>query len=167
MNRQRLTRWAARLTFSAAALAWMAFIFRVSSLSSEEVDQSLVALVWLGELRSVLGHLVMYAILASLLQLSVWSWQPFKGSFSNGSLSTSLGASIKVAIAAVVLAVIYGISDEYHQSMVPGRGPSILDVLVDGIGALTGVMAVKYSAANFLHWSRLAGRPFSAFRHNE
>lgn len=139
--------WALRLIFSASSLAWMAFIFWASSLLPEEVDQSLQALAGLGQFRSVLGHLVMYGILAALLHISFWSWR------------ASTGGSFRWAMAAVVLAVLYGVSDEFHQSMVPGRGPSTRDVLIDGVGALTGVLAVKYSAASVTHWMKLAGRP--------
>jgi hypothetical protein len=133
----------------------MAFIFWASSLLPEEVDQSLRELAWLGVLRSVFGHLALYGILAGLLHISLWSWR------------TSNGGSLRWAMAAVVLAVLYGISDEFHQSLVPGREPSTLDVLVDGVGALTGAMVAKYSAASFTHWMRLAGGPFTSSEGNE
>lgn len=36
-----------------------------------------------------------------------------------------------------LLAILYALTDEFHQSYVPGRHPSILDVLIfDNIGAL-------------------------------
>ena len=38
------------------------------------------------------------------------------------------------AIFAVLLGIIYGITDEFHQSFVPGRTSSIHDLLADGIG---------------------------------
>ncbi|WMW25419.1 VanZ family protein [Methanolobus sediminis] len=38
------------------------------------------------------------------------------------------------AIIAVVLGVFYGISDEFHQSFVPGRTSSVYDLMADGIG---------------------------------
>jgi VanZ family protein len=38
------------------------------------------------------------------------------------------------AIFAVIVGVLYGISDEYHQSFVPGRSSSVHDILADGIG---------------------------------
>ena len=41
-----------------------------------------------------------------------------------------------IAIVVVLFCIIYGISDEYHQSFIPGRFDSIWDVLADGIGAL-------------------------------
>ena len=36
---------------------------------------------------------------------------------------------------AVGLAVAYALSDEYHQTFVPGRNGRVLDVVVDGVGA--------------------------------
>lgn len=41
-----------------------------------------------------------------------------------------------VMVATVLLCFCYGISDEFHQSFVPGRSPSGLDVLADVCGAL-------------------------------
>ncbi|ETA66823.1 MAG: hypothetical protein PWQ75_706 [Methanolobus sp.] len=38
------------------------------------------------------------------------------------------------ALFAVILGVIYGITDEFHQSFVPGRSSSVHDLLADGIG---------------------------------
>lgn len=38
------------------------------------------------------------------------------------------------------LALLYGITDEIHQSFVPGRHPSAVDIVVDGIGAALAVL---------------------------
>jgi VanZ family protein len=41
-----------------------------------------------------------------------------------------------------MMAVAYAASDEFHQSFVPGRGPSVWDVLLfDNLGALAGLWA--------------------------
>lgn len=40
------------------------------------------------------------------------------------------------AVVIVLFCIIYGISDEFHQSFIPGRFSSIWDVLADGLGAL-------------------------------
>ena len=41
----------------------------------------------------------------------------------------------RASIMAWGLAVLYAITDEFHQSFVPGRHASPMDVLIDGIGA--------------------------------
>lgn len=41
-----------------------------------------------------------------------------------------------------LMAVIYGVSDEWHQSFVPGRTPDAYDVVADAIGAFVAVIAV-------------------------
>ncbi|HCK66185.1 MAG TPA: hypothetical protein DHW49_07950 [Anaerolineae bacterium] len=39
-----------------------------------------------------------------------------------------------------LLALIYSATDEFHQSLVPGRNPSVIDVLVfDNIGAMVAL----------------------------
>ncbi|WP_457575374.1 VanZ family protein [Desulfomarina sp.] len=41
-----------------------------------------------------------------------------------------------VTLSVVIFCVFYGISDEFHQSFIPGRFVSIGDVAADGAGAL-------------------------------
>jgi len=43
---------------------------------------------------------------------------------------------------AVVLAMMYGISDEFHQSMIPGRTARPYDVLFDTIGAAVAILLI-------------------------
>ncbi|MCI4669954.1 MAG: VanZ family protein [Bacteroidia bacterium] len=38
--------------------------------------------------------------------------------------------------------VLYAMTDEFHQRFIPGRGASILDVGIDGMGALLGILLV-------------------------
>jgi VanZ family protein len=44
-----------------------------------------------------------------------------------------------VAVATVLLCGLYAVTDEVHQSFVPGRTPSATDVLIDMTGASLGV----------------------------
>lgn len=46
------------------------------------------------------------------------------------------------ALLALALASAYGVTDEFHQSFVPGRVPDVSDWLVDTAGALTAVLAM-------------------------
>ena len=43
-------------------------------------------------------------------------------------------------VLAVVVAALYGISDEFHQTFVPGRMATLLDILIDVAGALVAVI---------------------------
>jgi VanZ family protein len=40
----------------------------------------------------------------------------------------------------ILFCFIYGLSDEFHQSFVPGREVSLYDALADGIGGFLGVI---------------------------
>ena len=44
---------------------------------------------------------------------------------------------------ALVLAVLYAVTDEFHQGFVAGRHESALDVGIDAAGALIAVVAVR------------------------
>ena len=40
---------------------------------------------------------------------------------------------------ALLVCVLYAISDEVHQMFIPGRGPGVKDVLIDSAGATVGI----------------------------
>ena len=106
-----------------AAIAWMGLIFFLSSLSGDEASQGLEsgAVSWLGDLRSYAAHIVLYAVLAVLIQMALWRW--------------SLEPRLRWVIVAAVLASLFGISDEYHQSFVTGRSATLVGGLVDSVTA--------------------------------
>lgn len=72
------------------------------------------------------GHLLIYGTLA---------WAYLRG--LSGGRSTRWRASAL----AVVLAGLYGATDEFHQSFVAGRGAALLDVGIDTLGAALGLAA--------------------------
>lgn len=51
------------------------------------------------------------------------------------------------ALAAVVMASLYGASDEYHQAFVPNRNSTVSDWVADSIGATMGAAACASIAA--------------------
>jgi VanZ family protein len=46
------------------------------------------------------------------------------------------------ALAAVLFCILYGVSDEFHQSFVPGRTPDVRDLATDAVGAAIGAGAL-------------------------
>lgn len=71
------------------------------------------------------GHLTEYAILALLsLRAIVLSAQ-----------SQSGHRYFRHAVIALVIAAAYAASDEFHQSFIPSRTPSVYDVMIDTTGA--------------------------------
>jgi len=46
---------------------------------------------------------------------------------------------VRSLVLALLICVLYSISDEFHQAFVPGRGPQIKDVLIDSAGAIVGI----------------------------
>jgi VanZ family protein len=98
---------------------------------------ALGAIFWLSSQSQVPGahyfwdkalHVVGYA------GLGVLALRAFHGGLARPRLIPTLLA------AAVV--VLWGISDEYHQSFVPGRDASALDVVADAIGMAVSVVVV-------------------------
>lgn len=49
-----------------------------------------------------------------------------------------------------IVCVGFASGDEYHQSFVSGRGPSVRDVVIDSIGAFLGIMVVRIVCWTFL-----------------
>ena len=84
------------------------------------------------------AHAFTYGILAvlCLMGLTGWRWRRIAG------------ASL---LAAFVMAVVYGVSDEVHQSFVPGRTPDGADVVADAVGAALALTAAWA-------WAILVGR---------
>jgi VanZ family protein len=51
----------------------------------------------------------------------------------------------RCAAMASLFALAYAASDEFHQSFVPGRGPSAHDVMIDSIGVLLALTTIKWT----------------------
>lgn len=61
-------------------------------------------------------------------------------------------------LVAGVICVGFACGDEYHQSFVDGRGPSVRDVGIDSIGVFAGIITVRIFCWIVLAPSRMLGR---------
>jgi VanZ family protein len=78
---------------------------------------------WFDTLLKKTGHAVAYGVLAWLYLRALCQC------LGDGRASTTLRAL------SAGLAVVYALSDECHQTFVPGRDGNLLDVMVDAVGA--------------------------------
>ncbi len=105
-----------------AVVAWMGLIFGLSARSTVPIPPGFSA-----HLTSIAGHFSVYLVLAVLLY---WA------------LTFVMQAGTSRYLTAWGLAVLYGVSDEWHQSFVPGRTPDVFDIATDAVGAAVGLLIV-------------------------
>jgi len=105
-------RWSWALT-----IIWMGVIFFLSAQPAFEVaDQA-----WLDNLAHIIAHAAVYAVLAGLVL---------------NSLSFHRLKPVRLGLMTIITSFIYAVSDEWHQSFVPTRNPSLADLFWDLVGIL-------------------------------
>jgi len=117
-----------RLSLWAPVALYMMFIFWLSSISRPPDLPSGIS--------DKAAHVLLYSGLGALLvraRAGGWRRQ----------------VTIGIAAVAIVVATLYGISDEIHQSFVPPRQVEARDILADAIGA-------SLAAGALYAWSRIA-----------
>lgn len=102
-------------------VAWMAVIFAASSLRFAGGGPGIPDWV---------SHGTVYLILSALLCRAL-----------AGGFSAPLSGG--TALLAVTLATLYGVSDELHQTFVPGRDASTADVAKDLAGSAVGALLYR------------------------
>ena len=131
-------------------LVWLGLIFvgSTDALSAEQTSRFLVPFLrWFDPQISgatiaaiqliirKLGHITEYAILAMLL------WRGLRR-------GTRLHAKMSILFSlAWLAAAIFAVTDEFHQSFVPSRTASPLDVMIDICGAVVGLAICMVVAA--------------------
>ena len=129
-NKNKLIKWI-------AVVLWMILIFNLSSQVSKQSNQLSTGITMVIE-KTVLkvvpnanfniqsinhivrknAHFFVYLVLGILVMNAIRNNKYF----------------------ALMICVLYAISDELHQFFVPGRGPGIKDVLIDSMGAVIGIL---------------------------
>ena len=62
----------------------------------------------------------------------------FLGFLFYQSISVDNLLDVKPLHGAVLIGILFALSDEYHQSFVPGRHMSLMDIIFDSLGILFG-----------------------------
>lgn len=104
--------------------AWMLLIFTTSQISLAPAPENQVK-TWYDYFFDKDMHTLLYGALAFLL---VSFLRQYKIKFKY------------IFFLTLIISLIYGAMDEYHQVFVVGRQSSLLDLFFDGIGALCGML---------------------------
>jgi len=97
-------------------ILWAMAIFTVSSFTVGSSSD----FYWKDFVVKKTAHVIEYGVLATLIYRAL----------VNSNVSNK-----KAMLYSVILAFLYGATDEFHQSFTPGRGPKFTDVLIDTFGA--------------------------------
>ena len=119
------------LYFWLPVVLWMSFIFSLSSVPGGRLPQ--VQPPQFNKTVHQTVHFFEYSILGALLV------RAFLRSKSN---KISLG----LLLGAVAVALLFGLSDEWHQSFTPGRTCKLDDVLLDVASSISGILLFLISA---------------------
>ena len=117
------TQVAGRIGRWALVAVWMGMIFLFSAQPQAALNFGQP------EFLGKAAHVVEYAVLGWLIQRArgdknAW-WQSW------------------------LMAILYAVTDEFHQSFTPGRTPRVTDVMIDAVGAGIGmVVAIRHTTTN-------------------
>lgn len=118
---------------------WMGLIFFISSRSN------LPGLPepWFDVVFKKATHLGAYAILA------FWWWR---------ALTRGRHASWPALLGSLVATLAYAVTDEYHQTFVPGRHGWAVDVMIDSAGALLMLLVLRWRLRSVVAPHKALGR---------
>ncbi|MCP4406098.1 MAG: VanZ family protein [bacterium] len=111
------------LWFWLPSIMYMSAIFFLSAQSNPQIG---------GDTPDYVLHALEYLLLALLLIRLLLSRPHDRHDFAHWQ---------RACLAGMLLAVAYGVSDEFHQYFTPGRHCSLQDVLADSFGALLAYAA--------------------------
>ena len=124
MNNGRAASWRGQISRWGPAVLMMAVIFTASSFPGQDLPNFRL---W-DRLVKKGGHMVGYALLAMAC--------------AHG-LASGARPTRRQLLMAVVLAGLYGVTDEFHQLFVAGRGAAATDVVIDTVGATVGAWSLS------------------------
>ncbi len=121
-------------------------IFYLSSLSTVPAQIIVTTKDWV-------LHMIEYAILSMLLLRAFGKSENTMLKFEKLK-PESMTLKNWAAILAILIATIYGITDEIHQYFVPGRVMSGFDIVADFLGSIIAVVTIMVLSTKFLTKSK-------------
>ena len=117
-------------------IAWSGVIFALSHTSGDTLDSTVEETAQFIPLEFLLSqefaHMAQFGVLAALAYRLLASYQTLPRMWTLGG--------------ALVFAVCYGVTDEFHQMFVPGRSATLGDLALDTIGAALGLVGAVIAA---------------------
>ena len=119
-------------------IAWAGVIFALSHTSGETLDTTVTTVeetsqfIPIALLTQEFTHIAQYGMLAALAYRLLASYQTLPKRWTLGG--------------ALLFAVGYGVSDEFHQMFVPGRSATLGDLALDTVGAALGLVGAVIAA---------------------
>jgi len=107
-------------------ILWMGVLFFFSSIPGQEVPS-------LFPYEDIFYHFAAYFILGLLFSRAL-------------KKSPAQVPAVKIIVFTAIFGIIYGLTDEFHQSFVPNRSACASDLVIDGIAA--------FSASFIKAWSK-------------
>lgn len=101
-------------------LVWAGIIFLFSSLPTAKTSD----IYWQDFIVKKLAHVIEYGMFSLFLYRS----------FVNSGVSPK-----NAGLYSILISLVYGATDEIHQSFTPGREPRVRDVVFDTIGAILAI----------------------------
>jgi VanZ family protein len=111
------------IMFYLPPIIWGMLIFSVSSTSVPSVSKS----ANVDFAFHKIAHLIEYAILGVLIYRAL--------------IQENISKK-EAVIYAIIITAFYGFTDEFHQSFTPHRTTRLRDVIIDTIGASTGILVI-------------------------
>lgn len=118
-------------------IIWMTIIFIMSSFNSiESSNQSNFIVDVIANIFHITNINILSIIIRKLAHYTEYLILGILVMNLNNKKSKSIYLSI-------IICLLYAISDEFHQSFVPGRSCQLYDVAIDFFGSLTGIFIYK------------------------
>lgn len=119
-------------------IVWAVVIFSFSSIPTVRTSE----IHWRDFVVKKTAHIVEFFIFSLLLYRAM--------------VNSNMKTDRLLLVTVIFAAFLYGLTDEYHQSFTPGRGPMLRDVAIDTSGSVLFILSLKHVVIRNEKLSKLA-----------